>query len=117
MVRPLLDELAHRCRGHLLRDEPLWRHTSWQVGGPAAALLRPANHVDLVKAVRLLDAASCPWLVLGGGSNLLVRDGGFPGVRPNVKNKYLTLLLPQKDYPASVTSFVRQRSHHTLFFR
>lgn len=80
MVRTLLDELAHRCRGHLLRDEPLWRHTSWQVGGPAAALLRPANHVDLVKAVRLLDAASCPRLVLGGGSNLLVRDGGFPGV-------------------------------------
>jgi UDP-N-acetylmuramate dehydrogenase len=76
----LLDELTHRCRGHLLRDEPLWRHTSWQVGGPAAALLRPANHVDLVKAVRMLDAAGCPRLVLGGGSNLLVRDGGFQGV-------------------------------------
>lgn len=80
MDRTLLDELAHRCRGSLLRDEPLWRHTSWQVGGPAAGLLRPANHVDLVKAVRLLNAAGCPWLVLGGGSNLLVRDGGFPGV-------------------------------------
>lgn len=76
----LLDDLAHRCRGKLLRDEPLWRHTTWQVGGPAAALFRPANHVDLVKAVRLLSAAGCPWLVLGGGSNLLVRDGGFPGV-------------------------------------
>ena len=76
----LLDELMRRCRGKLLRDEPLWRHTSWQVGGPAAALFRPANHVDLVKAVRLLKAAGCPWLVLGGGSNLLVRDGGFPGV-------------------------------------
>jgi UDP-N-acetylmuramate dehydrogenase len=75
----LLDELMHRCRGHLLRDEPLWRHTSWQVGGPAA-LFRPANHIDLVKAVRLLDAAGCPRLVLGGGSNLLVRDGGFRGV-------------------------------------
>jgi UDP-N-acetylmuramate dehydrogenase len=76
----LLDELAQRCRGRLLRDEPLWRHTSWQVGGPATALLRPANHVDLVKAVRMLDSARCPRLVLGGGSNLLVRDGGFPGV-------------------------------------
>jgi UDP-N-acetylmuramate dehydrogenase len=77
--RALLDELARRCRGKLLRDEPMWRHTSWQVGGPAAALFRPANHVDLVKAVRLLNAANCPWMVLGGGSNLLVRDGGFPG--------------------------------------
>lgn len=76
----MLDELARRCRGDLLRDEPLWRHTSWQVGGPAAVLFRPANHVDLVKAVRLADAAGCPRLVVGGGSNLLVRDGGFPGV-------------------------------------
>lgn len=80
MDQALLDDLTHRCRGHLLRDEPLWRHTSWQVGGPAAALFRPANHVDLVKAVRLLDAAGCPRMILGGGSNLLVRDGGFQGV-------------------------------------
>jgi UDP-N-acetylmuramate dehydrogenase len=78
--RVLLDELARRCRGKLLRDEPMWRHTSWQVGGPAVGLFRPANHVDLVKAVRLLNAVACPWMVLGGGSNLLVRDGGFPGV-------------------------------------
>lgn len=79
MDRALLDELARQCRGELLRDEPLARHTTWRVGGPAA-LLRPSNHVDLVKAVRLLRAAGVPWQVLGGGSNLLVRDGGFPGV-------------------------------------
>ena len=81
----VLDEVARRCRGELLRDEPLWRHTSWQVGGPAAALFRPANHVALVKAVRLLAAARVPWLVIGGGSNLLVRDGGFPGVVLDLK--------------------------------
>ena len=80
MAQPLLDELAQRCRGEVLRDEPLSRHTTWRVGGPAAALFRPANHVDLVKAARLLNGAELPWLVLGGGSNLLVRDGGFPGV-------------------------------------
>ena len=85
MDRAVLDELARRCRGELLRDEPLWRHTSWQVGGAAAALLRPANHVDLVKAVRLLAAAGVPWMVIGGGSNLLVRDGGFPGVVIDLK--------------------------------
>jgi UDP-N-acetylmuramate dehydrogenase len=80
VTQPLLDELALRCRGEVLRDEPLSRHTTWRVGGPAAALFRPANHVDLVKAARLLNGAELPWLVLGGGSNLLVRDGGFPGV-------------------------------------
>lgn len=85
MDQAILDELSRRCRGELLRDEPLWRHTSWQVGGPAAALLRPANHVDLVKAVRLLAVSRVPWLVIGGGSNLLVRDGGFPGVVIDLK--------------------------------
>lgn len=76
----MVDELALRCRGELLRGEPLSRHTTWRVGGPAFALFRPANHVDLVRAMRLLRGADLPWLVLGAGSNLLVRDGGFPGV-------------------------------------
>ena len=81
MMRPaLLDELSRRCRGELLFNEPLSRHTTWRVGGPAAALFRPANHVDLVCAVRLLGQSGLPWLMLGGGSNLLVRDGGFDGV-------------------------------------
>ena len=80
VAQALLEELAHRCRGEVLRDEPLSRHTTWRVGGPAFALFRPANHVDLVKAVRILKDAELPRLVLGGGSNLLVRDGGFPGV-------------------------------------
>jgi len=81
----VLEELGRRCRGELLRDEPLWRHTTWQVGGPAAALFRPANQVDLVRAVRLLATSGVPWLVLGGGSNLLVRDGGFAGVVLDLK--------------------------------
>jgi UDP-N-acetylmuramate dehydrogenase len=76
----LLDELGRCCRGELLRNEPLSRHTTWRVGGPAAALFRPANHVDLVRAIRLLRGAELPWLVLGGGSNLLVRDGGYDGM-------------------------------------
>lgn len=80
MTRLLLDEMERSCRGELLRSEPLARHTTWRVGGPARALFRPANHVDLARAVRLLAGSATPWLVCGGGSNLLVRDGGFPGV-------------------------------------
>jgi UDP-N-acetylmuramate dehydrogenase len=82
----VLDELGRRCRGELLRDEPLSRHTTWRVGGPALAIFRPANHVDLVQGIRLLEGAGLPWLVLGGGSNLLVRDGGFPGVMIDLRH-------------------------------
>lgn len=65
-------------RGELRYQEPLSRHTSWRVGGPARCFYRPADSADLVAFLERLDATE-PVLWLGLGSNLLVRDGGFPG--------------------------------------
>jgi UDP-N-acetylmuramate dehydrogenase len=65
-------------RGELRRDEPLARYTSWRVGGPARCLYRPADRDDLLAFLRGLDPDE-PLLWLGLGSNLLVRDGGYPG--------------------------------------
>lgn len=65
--------------GELLANEPMSRHTSWRVGGPAEIFFRPADLDDLALFLRELDACvSVFWL--GLGSNLLVRDGGLPGV-------------------------------------
>ncbi len=68
----------HPLRGELCRDESLARYTSWRVGGPARLLYRPADRADLVFFLEGLDPSE-PLLWLGLGSNLLVRDGGFPG--------------------------------------
>jgi UDP-N-acetylmuramate dehydrogenase len=65
-------------RGELLLDEPLARHTSWRVGGPARRLYRPADAADLAAFLRGLDADE-PILWLGLGSNVLVSDAGFAG--------------------------------------
>lgn len=65
-------------RGELLLDEPLARHTSWRVGGPARRFYRPADSADLQAFLQQLPMDE-PLLWLGLGSNLLVRDGGFPG--------------------------------------
>lgn len=65
-------------RGEMLHQEPLARYTSWRVGGPARTLYRPADAEDLGVFLRSLPAQE-PLLWLGLGSNLLVRDGGFPG--------------------------------------
>lgn len=65
-------------RGELRRDEPLARHASWRVGGPAARLYRPADRGDLIAFLRTLDADE-PLLWLGLGSNLLISDAGFAG--------------------------------------
>ncbi|QYZ67920.1 MAG: UDP-N-acetylenolpyruvoylglucosamine reductase [Gammaproteobacteria bacterium (ex Lamellibrachia satsuma)] len=73
---PALDEKS--LRGELLFNEPLSGHTTWRVGGPARRFYRPADSADLVQFLLQLEADE-PLLWLGLGSNLLVRDGGFPG--------------------------------------
>ncbi len=65
-------------RGELRHGEPLARHTSWRVGGPAELWFRPADLDDLARFLRELDPAT-PVFWYGIGSNLLVRDGGLKG--------------------------------------
>jgi UDP-N-acetylmuramate dehydrogenase len=66
-------------RGELRANEPMSKHTSWRVGGPAELFFVPANLEDLSVFLHELDAQT-PVFWLGVGSNLLVRDGGIPGV-------------------------------------
>lgn len=66
-------------RGKLLRDEPLGPFTWFRVGGAAEVLFLPADHEDLRDFLRALPA-QVPVTVLGVGSNVIVRDGGVPGV-------------------------------------
>ncbi len=63
----------------LLHDEPIAGHTTMRVGGPAARMVVVETPDELVDAVREVDDADEPLLVLGGGSNLLVADAGFAG--------------------------------------
>jgi len=61
-------------------DEPMARHTTLRIGGPAAAWVAPGD-VAAMQQVRALCAThNWPCRALGAGSNLLVRDGGIPGV-------------------------------------
>ncbi len=66
-------------RGELKRDEPMARHTSWRVGGPADTWYRPADLDDLAGFLAALPPET-PVHWVGLGSNLLVRDGGIRGV-------------------------------------
>ncbi len=64
--------------GRLRLNEPMARHTSWRVGGPAERFYEPASVADLAGFLAELPAGE-PLLWMGLGSNLLVRDGGVPG--------------------------------------
>lgn len=65
--------------GQLLCDEPMSKHTSWRVGGPAEYFFKPEDADDLATFLANLDP-NTPVFWFGAGSNLLVRDGGLPGV-------------------------------------
>lgn len=61
-------------------DEPMRRHTTLKIGGPADAFAQPAEVAELSALVRWCAGAGLPLTVVGGGSNLVVRDGGVRGV-------------------------------------
>jgi len=71
--------------GELLEQEPLARHTSLRVGGPADLFATPQDRADLQRLLKVLGEQQIPWFIIGGGYNLLIRDGGFRGVAISLK--------------------------------
>lgn len=83
--RSMLDDDARAALRDLLGDdirfdEPMRRHTTARIGGPADAFAMPSSIDRLVSLVRWCAVAGLPVTVVGGGSNLLVHDAGIRGV-------------------------------------
>jgi UDP-N-acetylmuramate dehydrogenase len=86
MSRPALGNGIRRLwaevdiSGRVLFNQPLAAHTSLGIGGPAQVLVFPRGIDDLLKISEFASRHELPWLILGGGSNLLVRDEGVSGI-------------------------------------
>ena len=83
--RSIVDEAARAelralLPGDLRFDEPMRRHTTARLGGPADVFAQPSSIERLIALVRWCAARGLPVTVVGGGSNLLVRDAGVRGV-------------------------------------
>jgi UDP-N-acetylmuramate dehydrogenase len=76
---PALIDRLPKARGRLAANAPIGPMTWFRTGGPAEVLFRPADKQDLADFLRELRA-DIPVTVIGVASNLLVRDGGIPGV-------------------------------------
>lgn len=61
-------------------NEPMNKHTSFQVGGPVDLLVLPQSKDQVMAVLKLLKASQTPYYIMGKGTNLLVRDKGFRGV-------------------------------------
>ncbi len=79
MTESIVIEMRAALRGAVLTSEPMSRHTTWRIGGPADLFVQPQDRDDLLVALRVLQQAQLPWQVIGNGSNLLVGDGGIRG--------------------------------------
>lgn len=75
----LLDQTAQALGCPLRVDEPMARHTTFQIGGPADRFLDVGTREQLRALLGCLSREGIPYLVLGKGSNLLVSDKGIRG--------------------------------------
>lgn len=65
---------------NILIDEPMSRHTTFRVGGPASFYVLPENPEQIEGVIRLCREEGTPYYLIGNGSNLLVGDRGYDGV-------------------------------------
>ena len=79
LFRRSLIDILPKVRGKYQKDVPLSKHTWFGVGGPAEVMYHPQDAEDLSLFIRT-KPYNLPTCIIGGGSNLLVRDGGIPGV-------------------------------------
>lgn len=65
--------------GKIKENEPLKKHTTWKIGGPAKIFIEPTSIEGLQQIFITIKKHNIPWFVIGKGSNLLVSDNGIDG--------------------------------------
>ena len=80
-IDTLLRNELNECKiGTVKKDEPLARHTTMKIGGPADLFIEPSSIEGLKKTMEFVQKYRVNWRAIGRGSNLLVSDQGIEGV-------------------------------------
>jgi len=95
--------LLQHFGGDVLFDEPMWRHTTFRIGGPADALVSVRTEKQLGDIVHWAREKGESIMILGAGSNLLVRDTGVRGLILKLTGDFETILLMSDVYGDSPT--------------
>lgn len=89
MTRNILNELVQIVgKENVLVDEPMKKHTTFRIGGPADYLVMPSLTQQIARIVKLCQELEVPYFVMGNGSNLLVSDEGFHGVILQIYDRF-----------------------------
>jgi UDP-N-acetylmuramate dehydrogenase len=90
-------DLEGSIKGTALIDEPMARHTSFRIGGPAWLYIECASVADLNRCFEVFEAHRLPWCVTGKGSNLLVSDEGFEGAVITLGREFKDFSFPDEE--------------------
>ena len=75
------ERLVEYCgQENVILNEPMSKHTCFKVGGPADILVTPSTPDEVAKIIAICRENNIPYLVIGNGSNILIKDGGIDGV-------------------------------------
>ncbi len=89
-----LEETLKDYPGEVRFEEPVAPYTSLKIGGPAEAIVFPKSEREVSILMKCIARDRLPYFVLGGGSNLIVRDAGIPGIVIHLK--YLNRIIFQE---------------------
>lgn len=89
-VNELAEVLKQKMPGHVFCNEPMKKHTSFKIGGPADILVQPQDADALAQALAAARDCGVPVTILGNGSNVLVRDKGIRGLVIKIGNALKT---------------------------
>lgn len=80
ITKKQIKALESLAKGEVLFDEPMSKHTSLRIGGPADVFLRPASKEDITDVMAFIHKEGIEYFALGRGSNLIVGDKGIRGL-------------------------------------
>lgn len=91
MGKSAIDDIQQRVRGRMELNAMMSERTTMRTGGAADLLIRPADRDDLAEVLRFLHEREIETMVVGNGSSLIVRDGGFRGALLQLAEGFDTL--------------------------
>ncbi|MBU4376748.1 MAG: UDP-N-acetylmuramate dehydrogenase [Candidatus Omnitrophica bacterium] len=108
MITESLIDVKDFVKGRVLYNEPMKRHTSFKVGGPAEIWIEPDDIDDLRSCLSMAKERNLPVLIVGSGTNLLVRDEGIKGLVISMTSPRLKKIY-HGDFKVAVSSAVQTR--------
>jgi len=86
MIKKTVEKIKNETSSICRLNEPLKKHSTYRIGGPAELMIFPKNKADLIKTIQIINEDKIQLTILGSGSNVLISDKGIKGAVISLKN-------------------------------